>query len=62
MENSNFCMYRSNRFEVVRYLVLECSCNPNVMDTVGQTPLHWTSRLAIYSRACGVSKNSKICV
>ena len=34
---------RSGRLDVVRYLVTEARCDPNVMDKNGRTPLHIAS-------------------
>ena len=37
-----YCRY--GRLDVVRYLVTEADCNPNVRDNGGETPLHWACR------------------
>jgi len=40
-----FCNHsRYNREEVVRYLVSEVQCSPNVQDKDGETPLHYACR------------------
>ena len=37
-----YCSWR--RLDVVRYLVTEADCNPNVRDNDGETPLHLACR------------------
>ena len=51
--NTVWCMYckclflkycRNGHLDVVRYLVTEADCNPNVRDSCGETPLHVACR------------------
>ena len=40
--------YRLGHLDVVRYLVTEARCDPNVRSNDGWTPLHWGSRLVSF--------------